>query len=211
MYRMIATACAALALAGCTTMGQQIRDKGAALNGAALAVPAGFDTRITFDNRDQHLVRRELILALLAQSDRTCENYLIGMAAFRNETSLSLDLTSLVLGSVGALVDSAEAANILSGGSAAMQAAERTAEENLFGGRTQALIYTAVRQGRLRQRQQIMKDWEAKKFDGWSAASITAELDRYHLDCGVSFGLTELEAALARSAQEQPNGNAGPN
>lgn len=196
MYRTIAMALAALTLAACSTTGAEIRATGKGFNGTALEAPAEFHTRIVA-GADQASVRRELIVTLLARSDRDCEDYLIGMAALRNETSLSIDLTSLTLSAVGGLIDSTRAANILSGGSTAVQSAGQTAEETLFGGRTQALIYTAIRQGRAKQRKDLMDRWARHDFDNWSAASIAAELDRYHLDCGVSYGLTELEAALA--------------
>lgn len=197
MIRIVLASFAALAITGCSTSGASLRERGSEWNGAPLSAPAEFLTRIAVDN-SQRGTRRELILALLAQSDRDCEDYLIGMAAYRNRVTLNLDIASVGLSAIGGLIKPVETANILSGASTLSQSVQSTVEETLFGGRTQGLIYTAVRQGRQIQRREIMASLNRGDFDGWSATSIAAALDRYHLDCGVSYGLSELESALAR-------------
>jgi hypothetical protein len=184
-----------LTLGACSTLPKPSQ-LGRDINPDPLTLPDDWGT-YTGDDANQ-----EIAYALIAASDSRCEDYLVGVSVQRNSANATLSVGSLVLGTVGGLVAPAESANAFAAGSTLLQGTSRTLNDTIFSGRDFALIYDAVRTGRRRQRRMMETAIDAGDWDGLAVNGVLARVRDYDHNCGVTYGLTEINRALADQQRE---------
>lgn len=147
--------------------------------------------------------RRELAYSLIAQSDASCENYLVGVSEQRNWVVGSLSIASLFFNALSVLSKPTQTKNALTQAAGFSTGTSSELQKTIMNGAEYRLIYTAVKNGRQERRRQLYADIDEGKFDTWSSTSITSFLTPYHHDCGINYALERLEAA-ARELGKTP-------
>ncbi|NJC42113.1 hypothetical protein GGQ87_002408 [Brevundimonas alba] len=148
---------------------------------------------------DSSLQHAELAAALIAVSDQRCEDYLVGVTVQRNSGSSTLSVVADALGTVGGLASEAAAANAFAASSLFVNNTSKTLNANVFGGRDFAIIYDAVKRGRDAERRVLLDRGMNGDFDALGRNQVLAEIYPYDLDCGISYGLSRISAAVAAS------------
>lgn len=140
---------------------------------------------------------KQLMYALIAESDLRCDRYLTSVSVDRNATRGTLDIVGLALGAVGGVASPNAAANWFSAGSTLAQSSRRSLEDSVFGGREFGLIYAAVWNGREVSAKDLLKRADADEFKDWDWRPILSLARQYDVKCGINYGLSRLSQAVA--------------
>ncbi|MDP3383707.1 MAG: hypothetical protein Q8S47_10320 [Phenylobacterium sp.] len=198
---------AALGLAATGTQAAEgqypIHERGERLNGPPLKPDQALAGRVDAGAASTAQARRELAYTLIAQSDASCENYLVGVSEQRNKVVGGLSIASLFFNALSVLSKPAQTKNALAQAAGLSTGASSELQNTIMNGNEYRLIYTAVKNGRQERRRQLYADIHEGKFDTWSSTSITSILTPYHHDCGINYALERLEAA-ARELGKTP-------
>jgi hypothetical protein len=206
-----------LALGGCSSVFNQMipdyRDAGRRLNGGPLVIPPDLEDRFRAEvaGAPSGHLRRELLFALIAQSDVKCADFLTGIGVYSNTSQAGLGTASLALSTAGGLATPEESANLLSGLSAFATGTDRIITDSVYGGRDFSLVYAAVRTGRNLRRGEIFNAANQGAFDTWGQHSIFAYVTAYDLDCTINYGLQQISEALQERSTETRDTPAAPN
>lgn len=146
---------------------------------------------------DEDTRAKQLLYALVAESDLRCDRYLTAVSVDRNATRSSLDIIGLALGAIGGVASPNASANWLSAGSTLAQSSRRSLEDSVFGGREFSLIYTAIWQGRERAAKDLMERADDSEFRNWDWRPILSLARQYDVKCGLNYGLSQLTQAVA--------------
>lgn len=203
---------------GCTTLGMKPKPVGVGGTGVALGVrnvtytsDAAADGlmdvawgRTTPDPRQvvwaEETRGKQLVYALVAESDLRCDEYLTAVSLDRNATRSGLDIVGLALGAIGGVASPNASANWLSAGSTMAQSSRRSLEDTVFGGREFSLIYTAIWQGREEASAVLLKRADQGDFIDWDWRSILSLARQYDVKCGLNYGLSRLARAVSAPA-----------
>lgn len=198
----------AIGLGGCTSMWKEGRDA----NGPPLSIGAAGQARMEDAAIDERVYKgdpltavpaKSLAYALLDQSDVSCLDYLIGLSKTNNTIASSLDITSLSLSSIAAVIKPEGTAAALSTTSAISGNVKQTLATNVLGGKQFSLLYDAVINGRKVERKAMEDKIDRGDFTDRSAESILASMQPYHFDCGINFGLHYLNETLQAQTAEK--------
>lgn len=140
---------------------------------------------------------RQLVYALVAESDLRCDRYLTAVSADRNTTRGSLDIAALTLGALGGVASPNISANWFSAGSTLAQSSRRSLEDSVFGGREFGLVYAAIWQGRDEAAEDLLALADKDEFKAWNWRPILSLARRYDVKCGINYGLSRLTQAVA--------------
>ncbi|MDO9607882.1 MAG: hypothetical protein Q7J26_05120 [Brevundimonas sp.] len=143
---------------------------------------------------------KQLVYALVAESDLRCDRYLTAVSIDRNATRSSLDIVGLALGAIGGVASPNASANWFSAGSTLAQSSRRTLEDSVFGGREFSLIYTAIWQGREEASKDLLKRADDEEFKAWDWRPILSLARQYDVKCGLNYGLSRLTRAVSTPA-----------
>lgn len=190
--KIIAIACG-LSLSACGTLGPRAHELGAKANPPPLTLPERHQTIYTGAIGNQGLA-----YYLIGESDIRCENYLVGVAIARNGTDAGLSVSAQALSTIGGLVAPGSAANAFSGASTFVQGTNRTLNDTIFSGQDFHVVYTAVKRGRDRLREDLVRDIDAGRWDTLPHEGVLSRVVPYDLNCGLTFGMNELARAVAR-------------
>lgn len=196
---------ALLALGGCSTLRSLTYDPykaGDYLNGPRLAWEQSWESR--FPEATSQSAARNFAYHLIRQSDRKCENYLVGASAARNGSGLAMELLASGLGTGAALASPSGSANLLAAGSNFFTSANKSINDSLFDGQQFGLIYQAVHRGRDAERRRLFERIAAGEFDALPSHGIAAEIDIYDRKCGVNYALGEIRDAIERRPVQPP-------
>ncbi|MNS09084.1 hypothetical protein D3C72_405550 [compost metagenome] len=162
---------------------------------------------LKIDGDELHLSGRALAGSLISRSDQRCENYLIGLVAQRNVTRGGLSLLASGLGTIGSVVAKGQAANAFAGAATFVSSSSATAETTVFSNRDLYVIYDAVKVGRRRERERLLElvaSWPDPS--SMTSHEVLARITPYDLDCGISYGMTQISQALNSQSQQDPTG-----
>ena len=140
---------------------------------------------------------KQLVYALVAESDLRCDRYLTAVSIDRNATRSSLDIAGLALAAIGGVASPNASANWFSAGSTLAQSSRRTLEDTVLGGREFGLIYAAVWQGREEASKALMKRADDGEFKTWDWRPILSVARQYDVKCGLNYGLGRLTQAIS--------------
>jgi hypothetical protein len=140
---------------------------------------------------------KQLVYALVAESDLRCDRYLTAVSIDRNATRSSLDIIGLALGAIGGVASPNASANWFSAGSTLAQSSRRTLEDSVLGGREFGLIYTAVWHGREAAAKTLLNRADAGDFNSWDWRPILSLARQYDVKCGLNYGLGRLTQAVS--------------
>lgn len=212
-YRLGAGLVAAIGLGACAAQAADanprpksypVHDRGERLNGPPLVPDAALAARVDADGAPKE-ARRELAHSLIAQSDASCENYLVGASVEENRWDGGLSIAALLFSTLSGLASPKQTKDALSAGSTFAQGTRTSLKDTVLAGNDYQLIYTAVKNGRQERRRQLYADIETGAFDTWSSNSITTFLTPYHLNCGINYALERLEAATRELGKTPPD------
>lgn len=208
LVRLGALACA-LAAGGCTTFNMKTEERlGVGGSGHPLGpdVVTSPDTQAAEDRMDAawngwdvNTRGRQLVYALVAESDLRCDRYLTAVSVDRNATRGSLDIAALTLGALGGVASPNISANWFSAGSTLAQSSRRSLEDSVFGGREFGLVYAAIWQGREAAAKDLLARADKDEFKAWNWRPILSLARQYDVKCGVNYGLSRLTQAVATS------------
>lgn len=190
--KIIAIACG-LSLSACGTLRSQPYELGQRANPPPLVLPSDHQTAYTGTTGNQGLAYH-----LIGQSDVRCDNYLVGVAIARNGTDAGLSVGAQALSTIGGLVAPGSAANAFSGASTFVQGTNRTLNDTIFSGQDFHVVYTAVKRGRDRLREDMIKQIDTGAWDTLPHEGVLSRVVPYDLSCGVTFGMNELARAVAQ-------------
>jgi len=190
--KIIAIACG-LSLSACATLGPRPHELGEQVNPPPLTLPQDHRTVYTGATGNQGLAYH-----LIGRSDIQCENYLVGVAIARNGTDAGLSVGAQALSTIGGLVAPGSAANAFSGASTFVQGTNRTLNDTIFSGQDFHVVYTAVKRGRDRLREDMITQIDAGQWNTLPHEGVLSRVVPYDLSCGVTFGMNELARAVAR-------------
>jgi hypothetical protein len=144
--------------------------------------------------------RNEIIDALLAVSNDKCSEYAAHLKTFDGQTNSSFSIASILLGGVGSIVTGADAARILSGGSAIVSGSRVALNDSWFSNQTVHVLVAAFEKARERQRREI-KNRQACPIKTYPLMSGFGDAMKYHGSCSLLTGLAETALAVERSDQ----------
>jgi hypothetical protein len=195
-----------LLLGACQSLSTNPHDAGRALNGPLMVIEPEWNSRFTATSADARgPLAREFAYAKISESDRRCEDYLIGLSAGNNSFGTLLDLGALGLSLVGAGTSSLANANDLAKGTGLLQSLRSAATDNLFAGQEFGLIYDTVQAGRLAEQRELIKSVEAGRFDTWGPEGILAVANAYNVKCGVNYAAMLIRTALVKNPPAATN------
>ncbi len=142
---------------------------------------------------------KQLMYALVAESDLRCDRYLTAVSVDRNATRGSLEIVGLALGAIGGVASPNSSANWFSAGSTLAQSSRRSLEDTVLGGREFSLIYTAIWQGRDEASKALLARADKGEFTGWNWRPILSLARQYDVKCGLNYGLSRLTLSVAAS------------
>ena len=148
---------------------------------------------------DAGLQGAELAAALIVKSDQRCEDYLVGVTFQKNVGQSLFSVIADALGTVGGLSSEARTANAFAASSLFANNTGRTLGANIFGGRDFSIIYDAVKRGRTFQREMLLNTTRTN-YIGLSRHEVLAKVVPYDLNCGISYGLSQISVAVSRPA-----------
>ena len=205
MRGMAIAAC--LAAAGCTTLKMKPQGElGVGGSGHVLGVDVvtAEASKAAETRMDEQWVKwnaetrgKQLVYALVAESDLRCDRYLTAVSIDRNATRSSLDIAGLALAAIGGVASPNASANWFSAGSTLAQSSRRTLEDTVLGGREFGLIYAAVWQGREEASKALMKRADDGEFKTWDWRPILSVARQYDVKCGLNYGLGRLTQAIS--------------
>lgn len=140
---------------------------------------------------------RQLVYALVAESDLRCDRYLTAVSVDRNATRGTLDIVGLALGAIGGVASPNASANWFSAGSTFAQSSRRSLEDSVLGGRDFTLIHTAIWQGRELAAKDLLSRADKDEFKNWNWRPILSIARQYDVKCGINYGLSRLSQAVA--------------
>jgi len=143
---------------------------------------------------------KQLMYALIAESDLRCDRYLTAVSIDRNATRSSLDIVGLGLGAIGGVASPNGAANWFSAGSTLAQSTRRSLEDSILGGREFGLIYTAIWQGREAASSDLLARADRGDFNSWDWRPILSLARQYDVKCGINYGLSRLTVAVSNGS-----------
>lgn len=209
----IASMAFTLACGGCASIGVgtdwnddgrvTLHDTGLAANGPLLALNDRWGSRFStayareeqggaFDGD----LRRELVFALIADSNAKCDNYLVGLAGIQNSYDAGLNLGRSALTTAAGLSSPQRSANLLAGVASFLGATREEITNNVFGGKDIEVLTSAVKAGRATEEAILVGRARAGDFDRWDATSVLREIHSYDQNCGISYGLRKLQESV---------------
>lgn len=204
---LLAFVCAS-ALGGCTTF--DMKSSNTLLGVGGTGHPLGSDVVTSTANTAAETLMdaewakwtqatrgKQLMYALVAESDLRCDRYLTAVSVDRNATRGSLDIVGLALGAIGGVASPNSSANWFSAGSTLAQSSRRSLEDSVLGGRDFTLIHTAIWQGREAAAKDLLGRADSDEFKDWNWRPILSLARQYDVKCGINYGLSRLTQAVA--------------
>lgn len=209
----IATIGLALTCGGCASVGVgtdrnadgqvTLHDTGLSANGPVLALNDRWGPRFSaayareaqggeFDGD----LRRELLYSLIADSNAKCDNYLVGLAGIQNSYDTGLNLGRTALVTAAGLSSPERSANLLAALAGFFGSTREEITNNVFGGKDIEVLSGAVMAGRATEEAILASRASAGAFDRWDATSVLREVHAYDQNCGISYGIRQLQEAV---------------
>ncbi len=142
--------------------------------------------------RVDDIVRRQILIAAYAKSDRLCDAYMSEVITQSKVTKSSMGVGGLALAVLAGVNTHAQSANQLANGGAFLIGARDELSNTILGGDNTDLHYRAVRVRRLEEREKAQQMLDVADYDG-----LQLHIVNYHALCGIVHGKSTLEAAVS--------------
>ncbi|PVM84985.1 hypothetical protein DDF62_20845 [Caulobacter radicis] len=158
---------------------------------------------VAIDSTGDKSIRNTVLAQLVAASTTNCSIYLQSLRGGQVTARLTSDIAATAFGLAGGLAEPVRSARILSNLSAFSTSTGASIDRSIFAQQGAELVADAIVQ--LREKDRLYLEGRmSEDMDAWPMGLALADFARFHGDCSMLRGLSQMrEAVVAREQQVQ--------